>query len=101
MTKQNLQESYAGENDSDYNTDSDEYKEEEDSRLPYLDGDDREEDNPSDTDDDEFQLIPIVRAIAGTNTSEKEQEDQTKVKDDGRETQQRQSRARYMSFRTK
>jgi hypothetical protein len=73
----------AGENDSDYDTDSDEYKEEEDSRLPYLDGDNRVKDNLSDTDDDEFPLIPIVHAITGTNTSDKEQENQTKVKEDG------------------
>jgi hypothetical protein len=103
----------AGENDSDYDTDNDEYKEEEDSRLPYLDGDDRAKDNLSDTDDDEFQLIPIVHAITGANTSAKEQENQTKVKEDeggtfnialtstlieNITTQRRQSSARYLSF---
>ena len=76
----------AGENDSDYDTDSDEYKEEENSRLPYLDGVHREDDHSSDNDDDEFIGIPIVHAIPGTEMDEQGQEDKMKVKDDGVET---------------
>jgi hypothetical protein len=53
----------AGENESDYG-DSDEYEEEEDSILPYLEGEDNDDSNSTDTDDSEFQNVPIVIVLS-------------------------------------
>ncbi len=64
----------AGENESDYE-DSDEYEEEEDSTFPYLDGEDNEDTNSNDTEDADFQSIPVVIALSGPTTEEQEQED--------------------------
>ncbi len=50
----------AGENESDYE-DSDEYEEEEDSILPYLEGEDNDDNNSTDTEDSELQSIPNSR----------------------------------------
>jgi hypothetical protein len=48
----------AGENESDYG-DSDEYEEEEDSILPYLEGDDLEDTNSTNTEDSDVTSLPI------------------------------------------
>ncbi len=64
----------AGENESDYE-DSDEYEEEEDSTFPYLDGEDLEDANSSDTEDNDFQSVPVVIALSGPITEDQEQED--------------------------
>jgi hypothetical protein len=54
----------AGENESDCE-DSDEYEEEEDSSLPYLDGEDLEDTNSTNTEDSHFESVPIVIALSG------------------------------------
>jgi hypothetical protein len=54
----------AGENESDCE-DSDEYEEEEDSSLLYLDGEDLEDTNSTNTEDSHFESVPIVIALSG------------------------------------
>ncbi len=45
------------------------------STFPYLDGEDIEDANSTDTEDDDFQSVPVVIALSGPITEEQEQED--------------------------
>ncbi len=63
----------AGENESDYE-DSDEYEEEEDSILPYLEGEDNDDTNSTDTEDSVLQSVPIVIALSGPAQENNENE---------------------------
>jgi hypothetical protein len=75
----------AGENESDYE-DSDEYEEEEDSTFPYLYGEDLEEANSTDTEDSEFQNVPVVIALSGPTADDQEHADgqeDSDTEDDG------------------
>ncbi len=70
----------AGENESDYE-DSDKYEEEEDSTLPYLDAEDLEDANSTDTEDNVLQSVPVVIALSGPITDEQEHEDRQRDSD--------------------
>ena len=48
----------AGENESDYE-DSDEYEEEEDSIFPYLEGEDNDDNNSTDTEEVSFKVSQL------------------------------------------
>jgi hypothetical protein len=65
----------AGENESDYEG-SDEYEEEEDSILPYLEGEDNEDTNSTDTEDSELQSDPIMIALSRPTQENNEQENE-------------------------
>ncbi len=74
----------AGENKSDYE-DSDEYEEEENSILPYLEGEANEDTNSTDTEVSELQNVPIVIALSGPaqeNNERKNEQKDTDTDDD-------------------
>jgi hypothetical protein len=56
--------------------DSDEYEEEEDSTLPYLDGEDIEDANSTVTEDNDFHNAPVVIALSGPASDNYEQEEE-------------------------
>jgi hypothetical protein len=68
----------AGENDSDYD-DSNEFEEEEDSTMPYLEEDDLEDTNSTNTEDSDVQSLPIVLALSEPATDEVEQTDKRQI----------------------